>query len=345
MAKSRRSGAKKKRWTVDAFERHATSTHLPLVALGGKERGFVLEALGIITEHTLGGGLADFNHDKRNARQHAVGDAISAAATLPVMAEKRLVEVIEAERWGTDAVKPLLAYLDAGNDTTTLVLVFDKLDGRNKLVQALEKAGVLFRFEHPTERELVDILPRRGKKHGLHIDHEIADALVMAVGPDVMLMERALEKLALVVEPGARVTVADVAEHVASTRLEDAFALGRAVAQADRASAMMRLNNLRRAREAPLKLVGMLSWQLRQVHSARAYLDAGDSPQDIGQRLRLFGGRLSTVMRAAERWPAAAHARRLRRLSELDTELKSSRADGWRLLEHAVLQLCPAPRR
>lgn len=324
----------------------------PVVAFGGEERVFVDEALAIVRARALQGGLADFNHDRLSLKDRSFGDVVAAAATLPLMAPRRLVEVRDADGLRDDDVAKLEAYLLAPSPTTTLCFVLDAVDLREKGTKLLDKHALLARFEHPKERDMPSLAARRAKKHGVDLEPGAADALAVTVGTDLTLLERALEKLALV-QDGGRISVDDVSTHVADTHMEDAFGLARAVARGERGDALRRLGALEAARDAvPLQLVGLLAWQLRQVLRARALLDQGASPDDVGRELRAFGDRQRALVDAARAADATRHMRRLERLAEADRALKSSRAPPWLLMAKLVVDLCPpsapgrgAPRR
>jgi DNA polymerase-3 subunit delta len=310
----------------------------PVVAFGGAERVFVDDALTSLRARVLSGGLADFNHDRGTARERRGVDIVAMCKTLPVMAPRRLVEIKDADSLHDADVEVLAAYLESPSPETVLLLVFGEVDLRSKLPKLLEKSksALLCRFDHPKDREMPSLVLRRAKKLGLKVDGNAADALALTVGTDLTLLERALEKLAIAVDEGAPITAAAVSQHVADTHLEDAFAFVRAVAVADRKEAIRGAAQLQAAREEPLRLIGLLAWQLRQVAQARALLDDGRDP---AQELRLFGDRAAPVLKAARALSPERHARRLVQLAEADVGLKSSRQPPWLLMMRLIHEL------
>ncbi len=323
----------------------------PVVACGGAERVFVDDALTSVRARVLSGGLADFNHDRGSARDRRGHDIVAMCKTLPVMAPRRLVEIKDADSLHDADVEVLAAYFESPSPETVLMLVFGEVDLRSKLPKLLDKSknAVLCRFDHPKERDMPALVLRRAKKLGIKVDGSGADALAMTVGTDLTLLERALEKLAIAVDPGTSITAAAVSTHVADTHLEDAFAFVRAVAVADRKAAVRAAAQLQAAREEPLRLIGLLAWQLRQVAQARAMLDDGRDP---AAELRLFGDRATPVLKAARSLSPERHARRLVQLAEADVALKSSRQPPWLLMIRLVNELTisepvkrPPPRR
>jgi DNA polymerase-3 subunit delta len=335
---------------TDAFFALLESGPLPsVVCFGGAERVFVDDAITSIRAAVLSGGLADFNHDRVSLRERRLPEVLSLCLTLPVMAPRRLVEVRDADAINDADIDALVRYLDAPAAETVLMLVCGEVDLRAKLPKLLEKhrAAALCRFDHPKDREMPGLVLRRARKLGLTLAPGAADALAVTVGADLTLLERALEKLAVAVD--GEISARDVAAHVADTHLEDAFAFVAAVAACDRAQAIGAAALLQAAREEPLRLIGLLAWQLRQVALARALLDEG---KDAAKELRLFGDRAAPVIRAAKTLSPERHARRLVMLAEADVALKSSRAAPWLVMMNLIAQLTaieptarPASRR
>lgn len=330
---------------VEHFLEVLAEGELPLlIAMGGPERLFLDEALGHIRRRVLAGGLADFNHDRASAKQRSADEIVSLARTLPTFAPRRLVEVHDADALAEEN-QALQRYLDDPAPETVLVFVFDTLDLRARLPKRLKKEGLLCRFDHPKERELPRLVRMRARKHGLRMSAESEEALALTVGADLGLLERALEKLALIADH-EEVTLQHISEHVADTHLEDAFSLARAVAEGNRAAALESLAALERARSAPLQLVGLLAWQLRQLLRARGLLDRGMSPDEVGKALNAWGARAQALASAARRIDGDAHRARLLRLAAADQALKRSRVPAALQMHRLILELCPvAPRR
>src|SRR6185437_11041223 len=112
---------------------------LPLYVVAGEERLLRDEVVAALRAASLAGGVAAFNEDKFTAGETDVDAIVAAARTVPMMAPRRFVIVRGAERWdagegGESAPFDRLAeYAAAPIDTTCLVVVASKLDGRRKL--------------------------------------------------------------------------------------------------------------------------------------------------------------------------------------------------------------------
>ena len=317
----------------------------PVLAIGGEEAGYIADLKKMITKQVVEGPMAELNHDKLSAKEKDLAQMLQLAQTLPMMAPRRLVEISDADLWGKSdkELQMMKEYCQSPCPETVVLLLLNKVDKRQKWVKLLDKSAVLVRCDAPSEREMPTLIQRLGNEMGLELQDEAVDALLLSVGINTLMMRTAIEKLALAC-PEKIVSVEDVSEHVASTRMEDAFALGRAILNEDRHASLSYLFKLKRNREEPMKILGMLAWQLRQVAQARALLDDGFSPTEIGKKQRLFGYRLDPVVRAARKRPLKYHTRSLSWLAELDNTFKSAGASPkmyWLYLERTILRLCP----
>jgi DNA polymerase III subunit delta len=317
----------------------------PVIAMGGPERAFVDDALRVLRERALAGAIVEFNHDRVAAKEVTCDGVISLAQTLPTMAPRRLVEVHDADALGEGGSDRLDAYLDRPAKETVLLFLFgEKMDARGKLAKSLKKRGAhMARFDHPRERDMPGLVRLRARRQTLTLSAEATEAIAITVGTDLVLLDRALEKLTLVAD-GREVSLEDIYEHVADTHLEDAFRLTRSLSDGDRAAALKSLAALEAARDEPLRLLGLFAWQLRRVLRARVILDGGGGEAGVGQAFSLYSGRARELSDAARRFEVAEHERRLLRVVQTDRSLKQSRASQWRWMERLVLELCAPPR-
>jgi DNA polymerase-3 subunit delta len=316
----------------------------PVIAVGGPERALVDDAIGIIRRRALEGAIPEFNHDQVVAKEAGADRIVSLAETLPTMARRRLVEVQDADQLSDTA--RLEAYLQNPAQETVLLFIFASMDMRKGLARLVKKLKHTHaRFDHPRERDMPGFVRARARRHGVKLAGEAVEALALTVGTDLVLLDRGLEKLALVAD-GGEATLQDVSEHVADTHLEDAFRLVRAFADGNRTAALTSLRALEAGREEPLRLLGLVAWQLRRTLRARAILDGGGGKQEIKTALNeSWDSRAEALMRAARKFDLRQHERRLMRVVQCDRMLKSSRAGMWRWMERLALELCPEPRR
>src|SRR3989338_71822 len=262
-----------------------------VLAMGGEERAFVDEAVAEIKKRVLNSGLVEFNLDIISAKSHSLESILSLARVLPVMAPARLVLVTESESIKNDDLELFEVYLKSPNPNTVLLFLFDPVDMRLKFQKLLDTQAVFYKFDHPKEREMLALIKSRAKLRGLSIDDEAVLSLFLEIGNHLLMLDRALEKLELSCED-KQVTLAQISDQIAQTALEDAFLLARSVVLRDRVQVAKSLCKLKKAQEIPLRLLGVLAWQLRVVLKVRLLLDEKRTVSEIGSKLNLFGDRL-----------------------------------------------------
>jgi DNA polymerase-3 subunit delta len=263
-------------------------------------------------------GLRAFNVDRLYGGDMRVDDLLQAASTLPMMAPRRLVVVLEAEkllipkREGKAADQEqerLEEYLVNPFDHATVVFVCGTLDLRRRTVKTLiGRANVVdcgtIEDAHDAERWV----KARAARDGLPLDVAAARALVDRAGLDIVRLRAGLERLALYSMGQPRVSVEDVREAIpAGPEAQADFGIAKAIWRSDTADA------------------------LRELKLA---LDAGAAPVMIMGQLRV----------AAEKMPSSQLKPAIEAVLRTDLALKSSGGDPTVLLEWLVVELAEAGR-
>ncbi|MBI5493681.1 MAG: DNA polymerase III subunit delta [Deltaproteobacteria bacterium] len=308
-----------------AAQKSADKDALPAVAwLCGEERLLVDDAHERLRARVLAVLQApDFNHDRVSARGLPVDQLVGMCRTLPVMSPRRLVEVRDAELFPTAEHDKLVAYVKEPDPSCTLILVADgKPDMRMKLFKELNTLGVLKLFARPSEREVPAWITQRARKHGIMVDGGAADSLAAAIGADLMLLERALEKLRLVVGEGGVVSEDHVATHVAQTRVETSFRIVDAMSAGKMGEALQITLAVVDAGEPPIRLLGALAWAQRNSIRFLDRLLDGVPLADAARECRMFnaGAAEKRVRRAGRDGLVAG----LLALADAERALKSS---------------------
>lgn len=269
---------------------HEDSKAIPAVAyMCGEERLLVTDAVDRLRARVLAEVSApDFNHDRVSARGCPMGRLVDMCRTLPVMSARRLVEVRDAETIVAADHEVLLEYVRQPDPACTLLLVGEKADLRLKFFKELNSLGVLRIFSKLQERELPAWLHQRATRHGITLTDGAADSLAAAIGAELMLLERALEKLRLAAGSGGTVDEDHVATHVSQTRVETSFRIVDALTAGDLAGALQTLLEVVDAGEPPLRLLGALTYAQRNAIRFQQRLAQGASVPEAARECRIF---------------------------------------------------------
>jgi DNA polymerase III subunit delta len=264
------------------------------------------------------------------ARDAMLGDLVSAARTLPMMAPRRVLIVHEAERLlsprkGKDedaepaaegiggkrrkTVTPadeLEQYFESPEPLTTLVFVAASLDGNRRLVKQLRKnAVVVDAGTIDNQADAAKWIRARLEAEHLSIEPQAITLVLQATGLSLGRIRSQVDKLALFAAGEPTITARHVKELVVphSEPGED-FALGRAIWN----------NNVREA--------------LREISGL---MESGMPPFMVLGQIRAAAGRLR---------PDARARAGLASVFEADLAIKSSVGEPRYLLEKLVVELC-----
>ncbi len=247
----------------------------------------------------------------------AVADLVTAARTLPMMAPRRVVIVLQAENLlvpkreseaAARAHEELEGLLKAPDPQTTLVLVSGPLDKRSRMYKLLAReatlvlCGVL-----ETVEDAAVWVRNRVQEARVQIDPAGARLLAERCGTDIKRLRNDVDRLLLYALGQKSISVEDVREIVGPASLQDDWAMTNAIESGDGRTALRELALMLDAGAAPEKILGQLGWLVRT--------------------------RFPLQMPAAVR-PA------VQALFRTDQDLKRSAGEPRVLLERLIVELC-----
>ena len=325
-------------------QRGASSLYL----VCGEEDCLRDQALAAIKTSVLGAGddgLETFNYDLLYGDECDASEVLIRAGEAPVFASRRLLVVKATEKLPTREGEALLPYLKAPSDSTTLVFVAAKLDGRLKFSQAVSKYAVVVDCSPLYENQLPVWIRAEAGKTGVRLNEEavsrladLASSLRALPGGSLYLIRRELEKLAAFVPLGAVAGPADVESVRGGEAGASVFDLADAIGAQDRGRALRILARNLEAGEAPVRILGSLTWQYRRIWKAKESLRQGRGEAEAARLLRLQPFKVKEFV---GRFPDAHLRDSFRLFGEADSRLKGGSATAPALvLESLVLALC-----
>jgi len=254
----------------------------PIVLLYGSEPAPMANRIAEVRAGVLVPGTEAFDHERFAGRElESISPVLEACAQLPMMAQRRLVELSDPETVGKGrgGTKPhldaLIAYIKAPNPTTVLVLSSAGIDGRSRLVSASKKVGIVEKFEAiRRDGDAVEFVLGEATRTGVLLDRATANRLVQLVGTGPSDLVHALDRAALHAGQDQPVRNSDLDAVVAHTRDAVIFELTDAVGMGDARAALSVLAQL--FHESSQSEIGqanavlsMLIRQIRLVFAAR----------------------------------------------------------------------------
>ena len=251
----------------------------PLYVLIGDDDS---EKSAVATEFTemVDEGLRAFSVDRLyGAEMKTADDLFDAAATLPMMAPRRIVIVFDAERLliprregkAADAEQERLEeFVMDPPAHATVVLVCGPLDQRRRLVKLLLKEAQI--VDCGTIADSMDAerwVKARVERDRIPLDAAAVRTLVDRAGIDIVRLRSGLERVALYTMGQAKITADDVKQVVPATAEATNFGIANAIEQNDAAEALRELALALDGGAQPFFLLGQLRWVAEKMPRQR----------------------------------------------------------------------------
>jgi DNA polymerase-3 subunit delta len=222
--------------------------------------------------------------------------------------------------------KGLAEHIAQMPDTTVLVLLVDEaLEANNPLVKAAEKHGKAILSTVPKGAALENWIARRAKTIGTTITPEAIKLLANFIGGQPRLLANELDKLTTYVGPGGTITAEHI--HTLSAQVQEArvFDLTDALAQRNRKQALNILHDLLADGEPPLKLISIITSQVRSLLLVKELAQKGTRLTQIASTAGIPPYIAEKALRQVGNFSLAQLESAYRQLLTTDAALKRSR--------------------
>jgi len=281
---------------------------------------------------------ASFNHDRFTAGQDPVVRIIDAARMLPMMADKRLVEVSNAEKFPKDELEDLQKYFENPENSTVLLLQAEKVDLRLKAWKAAKE--YIIDLKPPYANQRPAWILGEAQKMGLTLKPEAAHWLCEIVGESLQTLVSELEKVALYLTPRTTISLDDLKSSGVLGGSVNVFDFARDVGSRDLPKASARLKGAIQEGESPVKLLALISRQLRMLIQTREALEARQSQNDIAVLLKLPPFFVSEYIQQAKKWTLLRLKDAFQATLKTDRDLKRSRTDKTLIMQKYLAEIC-----
>ncbi|WP_299063642.1 DNA polymerase III subunit delta [uncultured Polaribacter sp.] len=206
----------------------------PIYFLMGEEPYYIDKISDYIEENILEEAEKGFNQQIMYGRDASIEDIVSAAKRYPMMAERQVIIVKEAQDLSRN-IEKLVSYAENPQPTTVLVFnyKYKKLDKRKKLHKAIAKTGFIFESKKLYENQVSDWIRRvlGGKKY--QIEPKAAQMLVEFLGTDLSKISNELEKLILILPKETIINDKHIEDNIGISKDFNNFELRKSVGAKD----------------------------------------------------------------------------------------------------------------
>jgi DNA polymerase-3 subunit delta len=204
----------------------------PIYFLMGEEAYYIDIISDYIEKNVLSEEEKGFNQTVLYGRDVSIEDIVSTAKRYPMMAERQVVIVKEAQDLSR-TIDKLESYAENPMLTTVLVVCYKykTLDKRKKTTKLLGKAGLVYESKKLYENQVGDWIKRILASKKYTIEPKANAMLVEFLGNNLGKINNELEKLQIVLPKGSVITPKDIEENIGFSKDFNVFELRKAIGE------------------------------------------------------------------------------------------------------------------
>jgi len=217
----------------------------PVYFLMGEEPYFIDVVTDYIESHVLDEASKAFGQTTVYGRDVSMEQVISLAKSFPMMGDKQVVIVKEAQdmkEWKSrkkedddEDMKHLMHYLQQPTPSTLLVFNYKNktLDKRKKIYKNLDKTGVVFDSQKIKDYKLPEWIEAYAQSRHFKINHGASQLLSEYLGTDLSKVVNAINKLAIILPERSEITAQHIEQNIGISKDYNVWELQKALGQKD----------------------------------------------------------------------------------------------------------------
>nr|WP_221184985.1 DNA polymerase III subunit delta [Mesoflavibacter zeaxanthinifaciens] len=295
----------------------------PIYLLMGEEPYYIDKISEFIEETILTEEERGFNQMVLYGRDVAVEDIVSNAKRFPMMAERQVVIVKEAQDLSRTFDK-LDDYAKNPQPSTVLVLCYKykTVDKRKAVYKAIKKSGVVFESKKLYDNQVPDWIKRVLSPKGYTITPKASQLLVEFLGTDLGKINNELEKLQIVLPKNTQITPEHIEENIGISKDYNNFELRKAIGARDSVKAFKIVQYFAdNPKDNPMVVTVALLFnffsQLLQLHGMN-----DKNPRSVASALRVNPYFVNEYLDAARNFPMRKVSQVVALLREFDVKSK-----------------------
>ena len=287
-----------------------------------------------------------FNYHRLNNETFDLQTFADAVENLPMMADATFVQVDDVDPFKMnegDRTK-MAEILSDIPDYCTVVFTFETLPWKpdkrlKKLWEAIDGSGEIVEFAKQDQKDLIAWVTRHFAAHKKQISSDLCAYLIDITGGTMTALSGEIDKICAYsgADPIKKTDIDAVTEPVLDAVV---FQMTELLSSGRYGDALLKLQQLLKMQEEPIKILGAVGGHFRRISTARTLLDHGKTASDL-QKLCApmpdFAAR--KTMDAARRFKPEFCRKSAELILETDYRMKTSFDDNERLLELLILQL------
>ena len=309
----------------------------PIYFLMGEEAYYIDKISDFIENNVLTEEEKGFNQMILYGRDVTVDDIVGNAKRFPMMSEKQVVIVKEAQDLSR-TIEKLADYAENPQPSTVLVICYKykTIDKRKKLAKTTAQMGCLFESKKLYDNQVSDWINSVLRGRGYQIEPKAAHMLVEFLGTDLSKIANELGKLTLIIEKGATISALHIEQNIGISKDFNNFELRKAVGDKElvKANRIIQYFSQNPKSNPLIMTISLLNAFFTQLLLYHGLKDKGKI--NVGKMLRINPYFIPEYQRAAKNYPMRKVAQVISRLREAD--LKSKGVGASNLAQGDILK-------
>ncbi|NQX85970.1 MAG: DNA polymerase III subunit delta [Flavobacteriaceae bacterium] len=301
----------------------------PIYFLMGEEPYYIDKISEYIEANVLDESEKGFNQMVLYGRDISVDDIVANAKRFPMMSERQVVIVKEAQDLSRH-IEKLADYAKNPQPSTVLVVnyKYKKIHKNKALYKALKKVGVVFESKKLYENQVADWIRRVLAPKEYSITPKAAQMLVEFLGTDLSKINNELEKLKLIVPKRSQITPEIIETNIGISKDYNNFELRKAVGDKNVIKANQIITYFaENPKDNPMVVTVALLYnffsQLLQYHGLH-----DKSPRSVAQKLKINPYFVKDYVVAAHNYPMRNVSEAIATLRIFDLKSKGVNSSG-----------------
>ncbi|MEA3560705.1 MAG: DNA polymerase III subunit delta [Candidatus Omnitrophota bacterium] len=306
----------------------------------GEEEFLKQEALEELEQKIFKKGVKEFDKTIFYGQDMDSSELVNIAAVLPMLSQKRLIIIKEAEKISSAAREDLIPYVKKPSPFTCLVLDAVSLNKHSRLRNSISEYGkiVAFRKYHSNQIDKWII-----KKVHLYKKKILPQAVAMLrenAGDSLKSLDESIKKLVLYVGKNEIIKADDVEEIIGRSVTATIFDLINVIRQKKQSQALKMLSQLIEEGKETSGIIGLIFWQLKRIKQAKKLLRQKVSLKEIGRQLKVHSFFLDKFITGVKNFSNREFNHHFELLLKADSEIKTGIRKPQITLELLIIKLC-----
>jgi DNA polymerase-3 subunit delta len=295
----------------------------PIYFLMGEEPYYIDRITEYLEENLLTEDEKGFNQMVLYGRDTTIEDIVSNAKQYPMMAERQVVIVKEAQDLAK-TIDKLESYAENPQTTTVLVVAYKykTLDKRKKITKNLDKHGLVYESKKLYENQVGQWINRVLQGRGFIIEPKANAMLVEFLGNDLSRIANELTKLEIILPKGSTITPNHIEENIGFSKDFNVFEFRKAIGEKNQLKAYQIASYFsQNTKDNPLVLTTGLVFSffsaLLQYHGLK-----DKSPSNVAKTLKVNPYFVNDYIGAAKNYPMRKVSGIVATLRDIDVKSK-----------------------